>query len=888
MSHNVMSQIAGWLAPNLPLFLAAVTLLLAVGGLCLALVRSPAHRQRIGELTLAAVLGWLALAAIPLPRWLPSSGADDRAAVRDTAPAREFSTAERVTTGLPPAASIDAGPIADNVLDSIPTDSAASDSATGGASRSGLPSRTWSRPAGGTYSSTESRGIVVATNDETAAFSPRAPQSLSTLMKPDMKRDRLEVAASIYLVAAAGASLWLLLGHLLLARERFTAVAPPAWLYRLLHDAVSTWEGRLPRLVVSHRCSRPLSWGVWRPMIVLPERICHAENRDQLRTILLHEMGHIRRGDARGNLLFELAFPLLFFHPLYWWLRGEVRMAAELVADDWAARQTGKEVYVAELVALARGSSRRRLSFLAGTGVFSSPSQFYRRMQMLLTRENPLTTRPSVRWRIASAAGLAVAVAFAAALAGNRPAVGQQTENAAAKEAPKSTAPDATNSAAVDEPISAATAAPSADAKDLVSQALAAPPAAETAPAIGVGAAPPARAVPTAPAAEATPSISVAPAADAVAPPGVALPSVTPAQTTSVLPSPAGGDAATTADLQAEKAKLLDEIQALRAKLHELKGSNAADGYPHGNWASPPADKNVFLTRADENGRLVQERWLTDANGKPTRIVERIEISDKLPIAGAAAGLSNGKIAVKTFKDKDGGIWLYTYDAKSGKLIEARKMTNEPPNTTFFDPAAAPESAAALAPKSNYDSGTASGPAAEPATTPAYPPAGQQAPAGNGLPSLPPTPATSSSEDPIANRAPHARGGGSDAASSAVSNRPLDLITLATSYADTVGAVELAKAKLAEAEAKSMSSSELLPYRATVASAQRKEKLLRRIAEVATAGAKQEYGRVVQLHRTGLISADEMSDVKSRLEILEQIRNTRGDEAPEQVGGSKP
>ena len=57
-----------------------------------------------------------------------------------------------------------------------------------------------------------------------------------------------------------------------------------------------------------------------------------------------------------GNLLFELAFPLLFFHPLYWWLRAEVRMAAELVADDWAAGQTGKEVYVAELVALARGS----------------------------------------------------------------------------------------------------------------------------------------------------------------------------------------------------------------------------------------------------------------------------------------------------------------------------------------------------------------------------------------------------------------------------------------------------------------------------------------------------------------------------------------------------
>ena len=151
-----------------------------------------------------------------------------------------------------------------------------------------------------------------------------------------------------------------------------------------------------------------------------------------------------------------------------------------------------------------------------------------------------------------------------------------------------------------------------------------------------------------------------------------------------------------------------------------------------------------------------------------------------------------------------------------------------------------------------------------------------------------PAPATRFLGGGNANRAPHALGSGTEAATPAVSNRPLDLITLATSYADTVGAVELAKAKLAEAEAKSMSATELLTYRAAIASAQRKEKLLRRIAEVATAGAKQQYERAVQLYRTGAISAEEISDVKSRLEILEQILNTRDDAAPEGGGGSKP
>ena len=913
MNHNIMNQIAGWFAPHLPLLLAAVTLLLAIGGLCLALVRSPAHRQRIGELTLAAVLGWLALAAVPLPRWLPASDDNGRTLARDgekekprTAPARELSTAVRVTAAPPPAESIVAGPIADNRLDSLSTHSAASDSATGDAvvldpttpsvtngerkSRSGLPSRTWSRPAGGTYSTAATSGIVAA-NDESSPVSKGTPVSIAAPMKAEMKRAWLEVAAAIYLVAAAGASLWLLLGHVLLARERFTAAAPPAWLYRLLHNAVSTWKGRLPRLVVSHRCSRPLSWGVWRPMIALPERICHAANRDQLRTILLHEMGHVRRGDARGNLLFELAFPLLFFHPLYWWLRAEVRMAAELVADDWAAGQTGKEIYVAELVALARGSSRRRLSFLAGTGVFSSPSQFYRRMQMLLTRENPLTTRPSVRWRIASAAGLAIAVAFAAALAGNRPAVGQQSENAAAKEAPKAAAPDAPKIEAVNEPKSAAPDVPSADAKDVVGQALAAPPAAETAPAIGVGAAPAAKAVPTAPAAEATPSISVGPAAGVIgAPGGSALPTLTPAQTTSGQPSPAGGDAATAADLQAEKAKLLDEIQALRAKLRELDGSKLGgigpttpDGLP-GNKL--PSDRIVILTRA-ENGHLIEERWTTDDNGKPSRLIERKEAPGDSPIVAAIPGIGDGRRTMKMLKDKDGVIWMHVYDSKSGKLIEARQVPIDPLGTALVAPAAVPESAATPAPKSNQDPRHfATGPAIEPATTPAYPAATQPEAAGNNQPSLILAPAVSSPWEGKANRTPHALGGGFEATTTAVSNRPLDLITLATSYADTVGAVELAKAKLAEAEAKSMSATELLPYRAAIASAQRKEKLLRRIAEVATAGAKQEYERAEKLYRTGAMAVSEVSDVKSRLEILEQILDTSADAAP--PGGGDP
>src|SRR3954470_24122991 len=54
-----------------PLLLVGMTVLLALGCLLVRFTRSPVHRQRLGEMTLVAVLAWSLLALLPLPRLLP-------------------------------------------------------------------------------------------------------------------------------------------------------------------------------------------------------------------------------------------------------------------------------------------------------------------------------------------------------------------------------------------------------------------------------------------------------------------------------------------------------------------------------------------------------------------------------------------------------------------------------------------------------------------------------------------------------------------------------------------------------------------------------------------------------------------------------------------------
>jgi protein involved in polysaccharide export with SLBB domain len=129
--------------------------------------------------------------------------------------------------------------------------------------------------------------------------------------------------------------------------------------------------------------------------------------------------------------LFCLALPVLYFHPLYWWLRRSASLARELVADDWAARADGKEAYVTELVAMARTRMAGVAGPIGAIGILQNRSHFYRRMRMLLQRQDPLATRCSNPCRAALATLTVIAVMGMAAMVGVRPARGQTAPPAA-------------------------------------------------------------------------------------------------------------------------------------------------------------------------------------------------------------------------------------------------------------------------------------------------------------------------------------------------------------------------------------------------------------------------------------------------------------------------
>ncbi len=418
-----MNALPHYLAGQGALLLAAATSLLALGCAGVALQRTAIHRQRAAELAILGVLAVLILACAPLPRYrLPALWPADsvvqnsvRSAqpvaipppvfdARDEAVLAEVMVKEEVplvqSDVLQPdmRSAADDGGAAIVMLPELP------DPAT---EVEPLPAMELQRAADG--------------EPPTAATARRSRSPVGPPLDP---RHTVAIA---YLLGASACLAWLALGRILLVRMLRSARPPEPWLAEIYRRIPYARRHR-PKLLICDRCTRALSFGIWRPAIVLPGDGCRADRAEPLRHVLLHELAHARQRDGWGHLLFNVAFPLLYFHPLYWWLRCRAYLAAELIADDLAAAPAARESYVEALIALAKRGGRVQLAYSSSPQIFGSRSQFYRRMQMLLDRKTRLTRRCSPLWRLIYPIACLAAVVLVAGTLGVRPAEAQSEE----------------------------------------------------------------------------------------------------------------------------------------------------------------------------------------------------------------------------------------------------------------------------------------------------------------------------------------------------------------------------------------------------------------------------------------------------------------------------
>lgn len=140
----------------------------------------------------------------------------------------------------------------------------------------------------------------------------------------------------LWLAGAAAMALRLVAHYLQLRRQG--RPLPAAMAARLRREL----DGFDPRRLRLHPAGPALLWAP-RSLLLLPADFLERFDANERRLVLRHELTHLRRGDALWSLVAELAFALLWFHPLAWLARPRFRLDQELACDERVLRDAPRD-----------------------------------------------------------------------------------------------------------------------------------------------------------------------------------------------------------------------------------------------------------------------------------------------------------------------------------------------------------------------------------------------------------------------------------------------------------------------------------------------------------------------------------------------------------------
>jgi TonB family protein len=107
-------------------------------------------------------------------------------------------------------------------------------------------------------------------------------------------------------------------------------------------------------VVSSTSLRAPATVGICRPLVILPEVLIRDASDDALTAAIGHELVHVRRRDYLLNLIYEIVFLPLSFHPAATLMRRRITQTRELRCDELVAELLLQpEVYARSLVQLA-------------------------------------------------------------------------------------------------------------------------------------------------------------------------------------------------------------------------------------------------------------------------------------------------------------------------------------------------------------------------------------------------------------------------------------------------------------------------------------------------------------------------------------------------------
>lgn len=145
------------------------------------------------------------------------------------------------------------------------------------------------------------------------------------------------------------------------------------------------------KFLLSHIAEQPMTFGFFKPVILVPFSLVSQLSPEQLEVILLHELSHIKRNDYLINIFQSMMEIIFFYHPAVWWISGQVRKVREEVCDDKVIA-SGKDpfLYAQTLLNTKKHIFNNSKTRLAMNATNSNPNHFTQRIYRIMGKETQL------------------------------------------------------------------------------------------------------------------------------------------------------------------------------------------------------------------------------------------------------------------------------------------------------------------------------------------------------------------------------------------------------------------------------------------------------------------------------------------------------------------
>ncbi|HEV2378791.1 MAG TPA: M56 family metallopeptidase [Terriglobia bacterium] len=149
----------------------------------------------------------------------------------------------------------------------------------------------------------------------------------------------------IFLLARLGVGL--VLSHRL--RRRSSPIEDPRALRWLKWHALAMGLEKMPLLAQSELVAVPMTFGVLRPVILIPPD-WRTWDTGKLAAVIAHELSHVKRYDSLTRTLSLLYRSIFWFSPLSWWLERRLADLGERASDAAALSAGAEPTHYAEIL----------------------------------------------------------------------------------------------------------------------------------------------------------------------------------------------------------------------------------------------------------------------------------------------------------------------------------------------------------------------------------------------------------------------------------------------------------------------------------------------------------------------------------------------------------